>query len=167
MGESNEFRDANEGIIFFRENWPKRLRAGMEKGDTGANRPETATKADNDIDTSFSLISLSGKHWFFQPRGVTCGSLSPVSCSIDTAVERIEPKPGNETQSRCCRATNLLAASPAITDRLGLPIEMGTFRAFASSKRPAGEAFIAQREREKERKNHRCNFGGEFGRRCI
>ena len=77
-----------------------------------------------------------------------------MSCSIDTAVERIEPKPGNETQSRCCRATNLLAASPAITDRLGLPIEMGTFRAFASSK------LSSRRERERERERKRGKITG-------
>lgn len=114
----------NEGIIFPRGLAETITRGGMEKGDTGANRPETPAKAGNDIDTSFSLISPSGKHWFSThaelraPPPLPPLSLSPppfVSCSIDTNVERIEAnRTGDGTWPRC-HATNLLVASPAIT----------------------------------------------------
>lgn len=123
--EEIEQIQTNEGIIFPRGLAETITRGGMEKGDTGANGPETPTKAGNDIDTSFSLISPSGKHWFSTHAELRAPPppLPPVSCSIDTNVERIEPNRGRNvaTLSRDKFARRFASHY----DHLGLRIEWG------------------------------------------
>lgn len=144
-------------------------RGGMEKGDTGANGPETPTKAGNDIDTSFSLISPSGKHWFSTHAELRAPPppFPPVSCSIDTNVERIEPNRGRNvaTLSRDKFARRFASHY----DHLGLRIEWGRrgggredYFSFCRIGPTKCVSRYRKRKKERERReNHRswCNFG--------
>lgn len=150
-------------------------RGGMEKGDTGANGPETPTKAGNDIDTSFSLISPSGKHWFSTHAELRAPPppFPPVSCSIDTNVERIEPNRGRNvaTLSRDKFARHFASHY----DHLGLRIEWGrrgggerTISRFAGlDQRNAFRVIEREKKREREEKIIGHDVISEFDTWCI